>query len=222
MVQIIEGKDRHLYPELFDKIFRARYETFVLNRRWSLPSRCGKEIDQYDNENAVYLVDFDEEDHLQGSVRLTPTVTDSLTADYYPHLCQSAVKLRDPFVYEGTRYMASPRDKTPGNNRVVKARILGAMTEWAWSFGITHIQTVIDAPLFRSFKQLNSQAFALGSAHPYGGGKGIAGGGTCLAIRLPATERAINEIRAYGGLESSPAPEPYAYTPGSSGLRKVA
>lgn len=222
MVQIIEGKDKHQYPDLFDRIFRARYETFVINRCWSLPTRHGREIDQYDNDQAVYLVDFDETGHLQGSVRLTPTVTDSLTADYYSHLCESAVMLRDPFVYEGTRYMASPREKTPANNRLVKARILGAMTEWAWSFGISHIQTVIDAALFRSFKQVNSETFALGPAHPYGGGKGVAGGGTCLAIRLPATERAINEIRAYGGLESSPAPEPYAYAPVCPAFKEVA
>ena len=153
MVQIIEGKDRHLNPELFDRMFRARYETFVVSRCWSLPARHGKEIDQYDNESAVYFVDFDEAGHLQGSVRLTPTMTDSLTADYYPHLCERAVMLRDPFVYEGTRYMASPREKTSRNNRIVKARILGAMTEWAWSFGISHIQTVIDAALFRSFRE---------------------------------------------------------------------
>lgn len=211
MVQIIEGRDRSLYPDVFDRIFRARYETFVLHRRWSLPTRCGKEIDQYDNDSAVYFVDFDEAGYLQGSVRLTPTVSDSLTADYYPHLCQNGLSPRDPFVYEGTRYIASPAEKTPLANRIVKARILGAMTEWAWSSGISHIQTVIDAPLLRSFKQINSETFALGTAHPFGGGKGVPGGGTCLAIRLPANERAIGEIRAYGGLVSSAAPEPFAY-----------
>jgi acyl-homoserine lactone synthase len=129
---------------------------------------------------------------------------------------------RDPFIYEGTRYMVSPREKKRGSNRIAKARILGAMTEWAWSFGISHIQTVIDAALLRSFREINSQTFALGSACPYGGGKGVPGGGTCVAIRLPCTERAIMEIRAYGGLESSPAPEPYAYDPGRPAIRKVA
>jgi acyl-homoserine lactone synthase len=222
MVEIVEGKDRALYPELFERLFKARYETFVLNRCWSLPTRCGKEIDQYDNDSAVYFVDFDEKGHLQGSVRLTPTLTGSLTADYYPHLSQGAVMLRDPFVYEGTRYMASSREKSARNNRLVKARILGAMTEWAWSFGIGQVQTVIDAALFRSFKEVNSETFALGPAATYGGGKGVPGGGNCLAIRLPCTERAIGEIRAYGGLETSPAPEPYAYAPNRQSLRKVA
>jgi N-acyl-L-homoserine lactone synthetase len=126
MVEIIEGKDKALYPDIFEKIFRARYETFVLNRCWSLPTRCGKEIDQYDNDSAVYFVDFDEEGHLQGSVRLTPTMTNSLTADYYPHLCAAAFSPRDPFIYEGTRYIASPRLKTPSHQRLVKARIVGS------------------------------------------------------------------------------------------------
>ena len=222
MLQIIEGKDRQRHAELFETVFRARYQTFVVDRCWSLPTRRGLEIDQYDNDRAVYIVDFDDAGHLQGSVRLTPTVTDSLTADYYPHLSDGGTALRDAFVYEGTRYMASPREKTPHGNRDVKARILGAMTEWAWSFGVRHIQTVIDAALLRSFMQVNSKTFALGPSHPYGGGKGVPGGGTCLAIRLPVTERAINEIRNYGALESSPAPEPYAYDSAASSLRHVA
>lgn len=222
MVQIVEGKDRGRRPELFEKIFRARYETFVVSRRWSLPASKGLEIDQYDTDQAVYFVDFDETGHLQGAVRLTPTMSSSLTADYYPHLNDGHTTLRDPFIYEGTRYIASPRIKTPESNRVVKARILGAMTEWAWCFGIRSIQTVIDAPLLRSFQRVNSRTYALGSAHPYGGGRDVPGGGTCLAIRLPVTERAINEIRAYGQLEASSAPEPFAYEPDTVRLRDVA
>ena len=170
MVRVIEGKDRARHADLFETLFRARYETFVVNRCWSLPARNGLEIDQYDTDQAVYFVDFDAAGHLQGAVRLTPTMSASLTADYYPHLSDGGTALRDPFVYEGTRYIASPREKTPENNRIVKARILGAMTEWAWSFGVRHIQTVIDAALLRSFKKVNSQTVALGAAHPYRGG----------------------------------------------------
>jgi len=197
MVQIIEGKDRHLYPELFDRLFRARYETFVIGRQWSLPTTQGREIDQYDNDDAVYLVDFDETGYLQGSVRLTPSVTSSLTADYYAHLCQTRDLLRDPFVLEGTRYIAAPRVRTSQNNRSVKARILGAMTQYAYDRGVTHIQTVIDAALLRTFKEVNTQVFALGPAQDYGGGRGVKGGGSCMAIRLPITDLALREVRAY-------------------------
>lgn len=222
MVQIIEGKDRGQHQDLFQIMFRARYEAFIVERGWSLPTRRGLEIDQYDNDRAVYIIDFDDAGHLQGSVRLTPTVTDSLTADYYPHLCDGGAALRDPFVYEGTRFIATPHDKTPHNNRAVKARILGAMTEWAWSVGVRHIQAVIDTVLIRSFMAANSKTFALGPARSYGGGKGVPGGGMCLAVRIPVTERAIDEIRDYGALESSPAPEPYAYHSTASSLKHVA
>ncbi|ODR97523.1 hypothetical protein AUC70_00430 [Methyloceanibacter stevinii] len=55
MVQVIEGKDRARHAGLFETLFRARYETFVVNRRWSLPARNGLEIDQYDTDQAVYF-----------------------------------------------------------------------------------------------------------------------------------------------------------------------
>jgi N-acyl-L-homoserine lactone synthetase len=208
VLQIIEGRYRHLFPDVIDEIYRARYEAFILGRQWSLPISAtkGREIDQYDNDQTVYFADFDESGHLQASLRLTPTLHGSLTADYYSHLCQGAVLLRDPFVYEGTRYIVSPRIKTPRNNRIAKARILGAMTEYAWSIGVTHIQTIIDAGFYRSFKEFNSAVFALGPAQEYGGGKSVKGGGSCLAIRLPVTEQAIAELRAYGGL-NEPADE---------------
>ena len=222
VVQIIEGKDKGRHQDLLATMFRARYEAFIVERGWSLPARHGLEVDQYDNDRSVYIVDLDDAGYLQGSVRLTPTVTDSLTADYYPHLSDSITELRDPCVYEGTRYIACPREKTPQSNRVVKARVLGAMTEWAFSVGVHHIQAVIDTALARSFKATNSKTFALGPARDYGGGRGVPGGGTCLAIRIPVSERAINEVRAYGALKSSPAPEPYAYHPASEGLRHVA
>ncbi|WP_280138528.1 hypothetical protein [Methyloceanibacter methanicus] len=43
-----------------------------------------------------------------------------------------------------------------------------------------------------------------------------------MAIRLPVTERAINEIRAFGALDASPAPEPYCYQPAAPQLHHVA
>src|SRR4051794_24454868 len=98
MVQIIEGQDRHLHTDLFDSLFKTRFETFVLGRQWSLPSRHGREVDQYDDHRAVYFIDLDQDGFIQGSVRLTPTLTSSLTADYYPHLNKTALLLRDPFV----------------------------------------------------------------------------------------------------------------------------
>jgi acyl-homoserine lactone synthase len=227
MLKIVEGRFRNSFPEFFDLIFRARYETFVLGRQWSLPvqfHRGDREVDQYDNDDAVYFADFDETGHLQGSLRLTPTVTSSLTADYFPHLCETAAIPRDPFVYEGTRYIVNPRVRTTANNRIAKARILAAMTEWAWSIGLLHIQSVIDASLFRPFKELNSEVIALGRIHPYGGGKEVKGGGTCIAIRLPVTEKSIAEVRAYGGLEPWSGPEHGILFNGGvgGGLKRVA
>ena len=80
MVFVFYGHERQKHQALFDKLFRLRHEVFIVNRRWSLPCTGGTERDQYDTDDAVYLVDFDAQGEVLAHARLTPTMHSSLTA----------------------------------------------------------------------------------------------------------------------------------------------
>jgi hypothetical protein len=41
-------------------------------------------------------------------------------------------------------------------------------------------------------------------SHPFGGGKGVPGGGECLAIRWPVTSEVLHDIREYGAVPDHP------------------
>ena len=203
MVVIIEGKDREKYSEYFDQLFKLRYKIFFEGRGWSLPTKHGLEIDQYDDKNAVYFLDLNEDNIIEGTVRITPTVKSSLTADYFPHLVQSGQSPRASDVYEATRYIVRPVKKSRELNRIAKSRLLGALTEWCIDHDVMSIQTVIDSNTLPTFIELNPEVRPMGLSSPYGGGRQVPGGGDCMAIRWPISEDILEGVLSYGCLDQS-------------------
>jgi acyl-homoserine lactone synthase len=201
MIVVLQGKDRHKQQKYFDRLFRLRHQIFVKGRGWSLPSVNDCEIDQYDVNEAVYLLDLDEDDVIQGSVRMTPSDKCSLLADYFPHLVENGESPRSPRIYECTRYIVLPVHKTREGNRAAKARLLGAALEWSLDRGLSYLQTVIDSVTLSSFVEMTPQTIPLGLSHPYGGGRKTPGGGECMAIRWPISQQVLDDVRAYGGLD---------------------
>jgi len=201
MVIVLEGSERRRYHKYFDQLFRLRHQIFVKGRGWSLPSANDREIDQYDVDDAVYLLDLNDDDVIQGSVRMTPSVRCSLLADYFPHLVENGESPRSPQVYECTRYIVLPAQKSREANRAAKARLLGAAVEWSLNRGLTYLQTVIDSVTLSSFVEMTPQTIPLGLSHPYGGGRKTLGGGECMAIRWPISQQVLDDILTYGGLD---------------------
>jgi acyl-homoserine lactone synthase len=183
MIMVLRGTQRNEYRDYFDRLFRLRHEIFVKRRGWSLPSVNGCEIDQYDNDQAIYFLDIDEDETIRGTIRVTPSVSASLLADYFPHLVETECLLRAPDIYECTRYIAMASSKTRSENRAAKSRIISAMLEWSLTQDLTYLQTVIETSTLTSYLELTPMTIPLGLSHPYGGGRRVPGGGECMAIR---------------------------------------
>jgi acyl-homoserine lactone synthase len=193
-------RDRLSNREVFERLARLRYQTFVVGRQWTLPTANGLDIDQYDSQHAVYFYDQDDDGTICAHVRLTPTKTHSLLADYFPHLCEDGVDPRGDTIWECTRYIVRPSKKSRDKNRAAKAQLVVTMLEWCRCNGITHIQTVIDTATYPTFLEMTKETQPLGLSHPFGGGPEVSGGGECMAWRWPVTQAVIDDIRRYGGL----------------------
>ena len=200
MLKILTRKMYDTDRSVFDLMYRLRYEVFIKGRGWSLPSKDGFEIDQYDGSDTIYFVDIDDEGNIIGSVRITPTDNASLLADYFAHLVSDAEPPRSSLVYEATRYIALPRQKSAEENRKVKARIVAAALVWCHDHGIEALQTVIDAELLPTFMEMSAHVRVMGDTFAYGGGKGVPGGGECLAISVPVTLDVIQDVMRFGGI----------------------
>jgi N-acyl-L-homoserine lactone synthetase len=198
MIVSISGHERKSYSNLFRRLFQLRYDVFVGARQWTLPTQGNLDIDQYDCPDARYFFSMDDDGSIRSHVRVTPTNTHSLMADYFPHLVEGQHMPRGAKIYEATRYIVLPSNKSKQANKVAKAEILGAVIEWAYASGLTHVQTVIDTATLASFIEITPDCVPLGLSHPYGGGPLVRGGGEAIGIRCPATPKVISDIRAYG------------------------
>ena len=198
MVIVLNGSERRKHPDYFERLFRLRHQVFVKQRGWPLPSVNSFEIDQYDTEDAVYFLDLDAGGGIQGTVRMTPTATSSLLADYFPHLIENGQAPRSPHIYEATRYIVLPSHKTREALRSAKARLLTVLVEWCLSKRLSHLQAVVDSVALSSFVEITPRTIPLGLSHPYGGGRGTPGGGECLAFRWPISLDVLDDVRAYG------------------------
>ena len=208
MVYILHGSERKLQSGYFEKLARLRHRIFIEERGWSLPSRAGLEIDQYDIENAVYFVDFDAAGEITAHVRLTPTVEASLIADYFPHLNETGQSSRDEKIYEATRFMVLPTQRDKSTARFIRANFMAAVIEWCIEQHLTHVQTVIDAGTLPTYLEISGLTSVMGLVHPFGGGKHAPGGGECCAFRWPIRQQLLDHIRAYGNLER-PTSQPW-------------
>lgn len=62
----------HNHGELFANLFRARKESFIVQKKWNLPESMGMEFDQYDTPQSRWIA-IHENGRVLAGIRLTPT-----------------------------------------------------------------------------------------------------------------------------------------------------
>ncbi len=122
-----------------DRTLRAMFEdrksVFVDLLRWDVPvlERCF-EVDEFDDEQATYLIIADRDgDHL-GSARLLPTTRRHILADLFADLC-AVPPPTGPDVFEITRFCLSRRQDA-ASRRLTRNRLVSALAWYALDCGI--------------------------------------------------------------------------------------
>ncbi len=139
MIRVINSDNAHLYSDLLDACFRLRHRVFVERRGWSDLARTdGREIDQFDTDDAVHFARVDETGRVLAYARILPTTGPHLLSDVYPWLCERPVPPTGAHVVEWTRHCVDP-DEVAGRAAVKASNelILGVL-EWCHARGITH------------------------------------------------------------------------------------
>jgi acyl-homoserine lactone synthase len=104
MIRVIDKTNFHLFPRTMDQLFRVRHSVFVEEKGWIQFERDGiYEKDQYDTEDATYVVALDNLGTAIGCFRLYPTVLPHMLSEQFPHLVLGEV-LRKTEVLELTRF----------------------------------------------------------------------------------------------------------------------
>jgi acyl-homoserine lactone synthase len=140
MIQLVTGFDRPLFERELAQMFRERKRVFVDRLGWEVPVVDGEfEIDQFDTDDAVYLLALDAAGVQLGSCRLLPSTGPHLLGDVFPHLCERGVP-RGEDVWEITRMCTT--EAAADAPRPVRQRLMIGMVEFALLNGIRRFTLV--------------------------------------------------------------------------------
>lgn len=108
MILAIDCSTRETYAEVLARMHEVRKSVFVDRLRWDVPVTEDRfEIDQFDTDRAVYLINLDPAGEHLASVRLLPSTAPHVLGDVFDHLCEGgAPRLAD--TWEITRLCTTP------------------------------------------------------------------------------------------------------------------
>ncbi|HEY0331658.1 MAG TPA: acyl-homoserine-lactone synthase [Rhodopseudomonas sp.] len=140
MIHVISASNRHLYRDVLEQHFQIRHQIFVEERGWNTLRRPdGREIDDYDNDDTVYLLAL-EDRRVVGGHRLYPTTKPTMMGEVFPHLAAVKGHPSDPRIWEWSRYFIVP-DRREGS---LNLRLMAAVQEFCIDEGITHVSAIME------------------------------------------------------------------------------
>src|SRR3546814_13427665 len=107
MVKLITAQNAAEHQNLMRAMHRDRKRIFIDILKWDLPHEADFELDQFDDDDAEYLIVEDPRsgDHL-ASLRLLRTDRPHLMSEVFPFLCEGEIP-QGPHVREVTRFCRS-------------------------------------------------------------------------------------------------------------------
>lgn len=149
-------------------MFEDRKTLFVDLLGWDVPVVDDRfEVDDYDDDEAVYLIAADDDLLHQGSLRLLPTLGAHLLADRFGSLCENDAP-RGECVREITRLCLPQRLGAAGRLRV-RNRLISAMVDHALDTGISVLTGVVTAAFREEVLAMGWRAAPLGAARRING-----------------------------------------------------
>ncbi len=193
MVHVVTSHDRDYFGGLLAHMHRDRRRIFVDQLKWDLPGLEGEEeYDQFDTDQAIYLIAADHEGRHQASVRLLPSTEPHLLSTVFPHLCERGVP-RGEDTWELTRMCVSPEAH---DSKTVRQMIRVATVEFALLWGVRRYTAV-------SYMGLMSQVLAVGwDCEPLGMPAPDANGKMVGALRINITPETLSLVRTRAGLRA--------------------
>lgn len=197
MIVLITPENQHFHKKMVDEMHRLRHEIFCHRLGWDLKNINQREIDQFDHNQAYYLVAQDPEtSKVIGCLRLMPTTSPHMTRDIFRHLIfPSNEKPTNEITWEVSRFglCSTPRDKMDlGVIRKITYKMLIAKLEFFSALGIPEILAVIDFRIERIYRMCGWPSQRLGPPDPHHG--------NAIVVSFPITPGILTTLREKSGI----------------------
>lgn len=197
MIEVVLPETRLQHAALLMQMHHDRKRVFVDRLRWQLPSpQSWLEVDDFDNESAVYLVARSPLDGAHaGSVRLLPSTGRHMLNSLFSDLCAAEAPVGDD-CWEISRLVTSPPD-TAGTSVIKLHRLLAlGLLEFAALNSIRHYTLVAETHRVPALLSIGWNVSPLGL--PSG-----SMGQSLQALQINVEDRIATDLRARLGLHGS-------------------
>lgn len=198
MLHVVTADNRPEYVKQVEESYRIRHRIYVGERGWKdLARPDGREVDQFDNEDAIYLLALDENSRrVVGGSRLIPTMKPHLLADVFPQLATAKPVPRAPDIFEWTRFYVIPERREPHAVSDVACTIMCGVQEFCLESGITRLSIVTEPFWIPRFLHLGWEPMPLGLPIHW---QEL----DVVGITVEISERALRQTRRLRGIAGS-------------------
>lgn len=193
-VHVVTASNRESYKNELIAFFQERHRIYVEEKGWREDDGSGFEIDQFDTDDATYLIGVQDGRVMTGT-RLISTTLPHLASEIFPHLCDFNGVLRSPTVAEWTRGFISPEYREKGIGPI-KGQFCSAVMEFCLQEGITQVGGIQEFYWLRLWKHFGWKVDPVGSPAKVDGK-------WCVVAYMQASEAARDGAMASGGIDRS-------------------
>jgi N-acyl-L-homoserine lactone synthetase len=169
MIRVINKHIEAADQPLLRSMFSDRKRLFVDLFGWDVPVIEGQyEVDQFDNDDTVYVIISDTAGEHEASIRLFPSTQPHMLGTLFPHLCPFGVPV-GATTWETTR-LCLPQRHRAKRRRELRNVLFSAVIDLALARGIERLTGIIPDPFRKELLAMGWQAEPLGPAVPVGGG----------------------------------------------------
>lgn len=188
VIHLITSKNRSLYKREMVNYHLMRKHVFVDELGWDLAINDGLEIDEYDDDRAVYALGFDCDGNVTVSGRFRPTDDKSMLTDHFSHVLPNNIRpINDSRTWEVSRaFSVEFGDRHHSFQR--RAACILATFEYAKSCGADRCVGFSDLRVLPFFDSMSMGMTLLGEPVAYGEGDGI-------AYEIDLTDERLENIR---------------------------
>jgi acyl homoserine lactone synthase len=159
MFTLVYGDDLFDFPQLANEMFHDRRAQFKEALGWNLAvDALGREIDEYDLLNPLYVILRDAEGRHLGSSRVLPTTGRTMIADHFSDLTDG-VEIESPLIWETTRFFVARRGAESRRNA---AALMWAGCQLGLRAGVQFYVGVTAAHMVRVFTACGWPAEVIG------------------------------------------------------------
>jgi acyl-homoserine lactone synthase len=195
MLHVVTADNRADYTRQVEESFKIRHKIYVDERGWSDLRRAdGREVDQFDNDDAIYLLALDGRNQkVVGGSRLIPSLKPHLMSEVFPQLASARQLPRAANIFEWTRFYVIAERRESHAISEVSCAILCGVQEYCLSHGVSELSIVTEPLWITRFLGLGWNPKPLGLPIIW---QGMA----VVGITVDVSEAALEKTRSIRGL----------------------